>query len=268
MSSRSTTQPRLHFIANSPVRGLAVAERRVPASLASVICVHGALDRGGSFVRLVRRLARFDVVVYDRRGYQGSRALGPVSLAAHVEDLSALITSEAERGPVILFGHSYGGLVALGAAIADPSGVDLVVDYESPLPWVLHRENRHAIESDDPVVEAERFFRRIMGDRAWERLGEDQRDSRRRDGVALLDDLKTVRRPKAPFDLRALHVPTTYAYGDEVDYYRALAPELVALNPIIKPWELHEAGHAAHLKNANQLATLIEDRWAATCASG
>lgn len=268
MSSPSTTPPRLHFVTNSPVEGLAVAERRVAAPLASVICVHGALDRGGSFVRLVRRLARFDVVVYDRRGYQGSRDLVPVNLAAHIEDLSALITSEAERGPVILFGHSYGGLVTLGAAIALPSRVDMVVDYESPLPWVLRREHFHALQGDDPVVEAERFFRRIMGDRAWDRLSEDQRDSRRRDGTALLNDLSTVRQREAPVDLRALRVPTTYAYGDQAEYYRALAIELVKVNPIIEPYEFKQAGHAAHLKNAEQLAALIEDRWAATCASG
>jgi len=54
---------RLHFIANSPVAGLAVAERRVEAPLASVIFVHGALDRGGSFTRVVRRLARFEFVL-------------------------------------------------------------------------------------------------------------------------------------------------------------------------------------------------------------
>jgi hypothetical protein len=154
--ARRSVRTSLHFVTNSPVEGLAVAERRVAAPLASVICVHGALDRGGSFVRLVRRLARFDVVVYDRRGYQGSRDLVPVNLAAHIEDLSALITSEAERGPVILFGHSYGGLVTLGAAIALPSRVDMVVDYESPLPWVLRREHFHALQGDDPVVEAER----------------------------------------------------------------------------------------------------------------
>ena len=66
---------RLHFIANSPVEGLAVAERRVASPQASIIFVHGALDRGGSFARVVRRLVEFDVVVYDRRGYQGSRDL-------------------------------------------------------------------------------------------------------------------------------------------------------------------------------------------------
>jgi pimeloyl-ACP methyl ester carboxylesterase len=266
MPSPSTTPPRLRFIENSPVAGLAVAERRVASPLATVICVHGALDRGGSFVRLVRRLGRFDVVVYDRRGYQGSRDLTPVSLAAHVEDLTALVEREAETGPVILFGHSFGGVVTIATAIAIPNNVALVVDYESPVPWVLRREHFHALRSDDPATEAEAFFRRIMGDRAWERLSEEQRDSRRRDGTALLIDLSVVRQPDAPFDVRLLRVPMTYIYGDQADYYRSLAAELVKVNPVIESRELPLAGHAAHLKNADQLASVIEQSWA-TCAS-
>ena len=42
---------------------------------ANIICVHGGLDRGGSFARLARRTEQFDLIAYDRRGYQGSRSL-------------------------------------------------------------------------------------------------------------------------------------------------------------------------------------------------
>ena len=215
----------------------------------------------------MRRLGRFDVVVYDRRGYQGSRALAPVSLAAHVADLAALVDREAPRGPVILFGHSYGGLVTLATALAFPERINLVVDYESPLPWVLHRQRVYALTNEDPAKEAESFFRHIMGDRAWERLSDEQRSSRRRDGDALLNDLVTVRLPEAPFDLRDLRVPFTYIYGDQSDYYTALAAKLPGVSPLIVTRELDHAGHAAHLKNADQLAAVIEERWTAACAS-
>jgi pimeloyl-ACP methyl ester carboxylesterase len=232
-----------------------------------VICVHGALDRGGSFVRLARRLARFDVIVYDRRGYQGSRDLGPVNLPEHIADLRALVGREAQRGPVILFGHSFGGVVTLGTVLADPQGVDLVINYESPLPWTVRRNHFRSLQSDDPAVEAEGFFRRIMGDPAWDRLSEQQKLSRRRDGAALLNDLQTVRQPEAPFDLTQLHVPLTYVYGDEADYYASLASALHDVSALITTRVLDGAGHAAHLKNAEQLAAVVEERWAATCAS-
>ncbi len=262
------TSPRLHFVTHGPVLGLAVAERRVARPKASVVCVHGALDRGGSFARLARRLEDFDVIAYDRRGYQGSRALGPADLDHHVEDLCALVEREAADSPVILVGHSFGGLVNFGAALREPALVDLVVNYESPFPWLLRRDGSRAPESEDPAVEAERFFRRVMSDHTWERLSEAQRESRRLDGAALLADLASVHAPVAPFDLALVRVPATYAYGDQGTYYENLALAVHEVNPLITTVAFRHAPHAAHLKNPDQLARLVRQRWEQTCASG
>jgi pimeloyl-ACP methyl ester carboxylesterase len=269
VTSSSTKPLRLHFIDNAPVKGLAVAERRVANAQACVICVHGALDRGGSFARLVRRLETFDVVAYDRRGYQGSRDLRPVDLDHHVDDLCALVAHEVERHPVILFGHSFGGVVTFSAALRDPSHVRLVVNFESPLPWILRRQSFRSPLTDDAKSEAERFFRRMMSDKAWDRLSELQRESRRLDGPALLSDLATVQRSEAPFDLAMLRVPATYAYGDDTqaDYYRALSVEIARINPFIATVEIAHAKHAAHLKNPEQLAAVIQQSWEQACAS-
>jgi pimeloyl-ACP methyl ester carboxylesterase len=241
----------------------------VEESRACVICVHGALDRGGSFARLARRLEGFDVVVYDRRGYQGSRNLGPVDLAHHVEDLEALVVRETTHQKVILFGHSFGGMVTLGAASHIPSAVSLVVNYESPMSWVLPRGGFRPPLSDNPPVEAEQFFRRIMGDPAWERLSEPQRESRRLDGSALLTDLSVVRSREAPCELATLATPFTYVYGDgaQAHYFRELASELHKINPAIETREIHDANHDAHLKNSTQLASIIQERWGHRCAS-
>jgi pimeloyl-ACP methyl ester carboxylesterase len=258
----------LHFVANSPVRGLAVAEHRVAEPEATLICVHGALDRAGSFARLSRRITRFDVIAYDRRGYQGSRDLGPVGLGEHVSDLRALVEREASVHPVILFGHSFGGVVTFATAIDVPEAVRLVVNYESPLPWVLARPHTHPIRGDDPALEAEKFFRRIVSDHAWERLGEPQKESRRLDGATLLSDLATVRNEKAPFDLATLKVPATYVHGDRfgANYFRELSAKLADLNPLITAIEIQNAGHDAHLRNPSELATIIQERWDETCA--
>jgi pimeloyl-ACP methyl ester carboxylesterase len=269
VSSAPTTPNGLHFVADSPVEGLAVAERRVAVPEATLICVHGGLDRGGSFARLARRVNTFDVVTYDRRGYQGSRDLQPLTFELHVADLLALARREYARGPVIVFGHSYGGVVALGAAIADPSLVQLAVLYEAPLPWILRREGMHTPLTADPEHEAELFFRRLVSDAAWERLSELERDSRRRDGAALISDLSSLRDASLGLDLTQLTVATTYAYGDErsPDYYRELCDKLAQLNPLIGRRELHNAGHGAHLSIPDQLAAMIESLWRETCAS-
>jgi pimeloyl-ACP methyl ester carboxylesterase len=269
VSSVPTTPKGLHFVTDSPVAGLAVAERRVDMPEATLICVHGGLDRGGSFARLARRIDAFDVVTYDRRGYHGSRDLQPLTFALHVEDLLALARREHDRGPVIVFGHSYGGVVALGAALAEPSLVRLAVLYEAPMPFVLRREGMHMPLSANPEREAEMFFRRLVSDAAWERLSELERESRRRDGPALMSDLASLRDGNVALDLTRLRVPTTYAYGDErsPDYYRELCDRLAALNPLIGGRELHNAGHGAHLSIPDQLAAMIESLWRATCAS-
>lgn len=261
---------RLRFIADTPVVGLAVAERRVEHPRATVICVHGALDRGGSFSRLARRLESFDLVAYDRRGYQGSRDLRPVDLAHHVGDLHALITREEPTRPVILFGHSFGGIVTFRAAIEDPSRVALVINYESPAPWILPRRDTRPPLTGDSPYEVERFFRRVVSDHAWERLSEAQRESRRLDGPALLSDLRAVR-GDAPFRLGDLRVPATYAYGTGSDeaasYFRDLAAAMGRLNPLVSAVEIPSAFHGAHLDHPRLLAGLIEERWD-TCASG
>jgi pimeloyl-ACP methyl ester carboxylesterase len=255
----------LQFMADSPVEGLAVAQRRVSNPVATLICIHGGLDRARSFGRLARRLDAFDVIAYDRRGYQQSRELGPLSFDRHVDDLLAITHHEVERGPVLYFGHSYGGVVALGAAVKEPLA-QLVITYESPLPWILPRTSGRPALSDDPAHEAEVFFQRMVSRSAWERLSEAERDSRRLDGPALLSDLKILTQDP-PFDVRLLSVPTSYVHGDVVlrDYYRALGLLLNELNSRITPLELTNAGHGAHLASPDQLAAMIQQLWERQC---
>jgi pimeloyl-ACP methyl ester carboxylesterase len=267
--SSTQTPHGLHFVADSPVPGLAVAERRVEHPEATVICIHGGLDRGGSFARLARRIDRFDLVTYDRRGYQGSRGLQPLGLANHVGDLITLARHEEEDRPIILFGHSFGGVVAFAAAVKDPSLARLVITYEAPLPWILQRSGAATPLGNDPALEAERFFRRVVSDGAWERLSELERDSRRSDGPALFDDIAPLRARIALFDLAALSTPAVYVYGDVLapEFYQQLAAELASINPIIRSRQVKNAAHGAHLSIPDQLAALISELWDDTCAS-
>ncbi len=103
--------------------------------------VHGSLDRGESFRRVMRRLPDLTVVAYDRRGYQGSLAAGVVGLDGHVADLLAILSEVRSRGagPVVAVGHSVGGDVVLGAALAEPRACDAVGAFEPPMPWLGFR---------------------------------------------------------------------------------------------------------------------------------
>ena len=259
----------LHSVQDSPVTGLSVAERRVATPLATIICVHGGLDRGGSFARLARRTDDFDLIAYDRRGYQGSRSLRPLSLDDDTDDLLSLARHASLHGPVIFFGHSYGGVVTFNAALREPTLVQLVVNYESPLPWVLSRGGpRQALTTDAPG-EVERFFRRMVSDSAWERLSEHERESRRLDGPGLLSDLHQLRSGRTLFDLSQLTTPALYVHGDTntPEYFRELCGVLESMSPLIATREIKRAGHGAHLSNPDQLAALLLDTWEQLCES-
>jgi pimeloyl-ACP methyl ester carboxylesterase len=242
----------------SPVDGLHLVERRVADPRAVVICVHGGLDRGGSFSRLARRLEAADVVAYDRRGYQGSRALGPLGFDHQVDDLVAIARAQESVAPVILFGHSFGGLVALAAAAREPALARQVILFETPLPWILERPSGRPAPTSDPAREAEIFFRRVVSDEAWLRLSDVERQSRRDDGPALLADLALVHGP-APFDLAAITTPVVLVHGDGPlgAYYRSLAAELSLVCPSIVSIEMPRTGHGAHLSRPAPLAELI-----------
>lgn len=236
-----------------------------------VVLVHGSLDRGASFARTVRRLPDLGVVTYDRRGYQGSRgAAPPGDHARHVEDLLGVVAGlPGGHGPVVAVGHSVGGNVVLGAALADPTRFAAVGAYEPPMPWLGFRrppsERRSAAagrsgphDGDDPDDEVEQFIRRMLGDDAWERLPEPLRAARRAEGPALAEDLRGLRGP-APFDVTGLAVPAVFGRGGarSSPHHREVVGWLVEHVEGAELVEIEGAGHGAHLSHPDAFATLV-----------
>lgn len=239
------------------VPGLNVYSRRVARAHYSLIAVHGGLDRATSFSRLVRRLEGVSVFAYDRRGYQGSRDRGPGTLSQHVDDLEAV--AAAIPGPIIVLGHSFGGLVAMASAASKSALFRGVVCYESPVPWVLSRPPELHPATDDPAREAERFFRRVVSDDSWQRLSKFEQQSRHLDGPALLADLAGLTTAIAHFDVADIAVDTTYAYGDgpAQEYYEKLAQLLRKANRKIQLQRCEHSPHGIHLAHPQALTEVI-----------
>jgi len=261
---------------------LAVTEH-VPAGpsggLPLVVLVHGSLDRAASFTRVLRRLDDLHTVVYDRRGYQGSRQALPLNttLEGHIDDLLAVIDGR----PAVVVGHSYGGDLALGAAVrgsGDP-GIVAVVAYEPPMPWLgfwarsttsaaamraTSGESQAApavVVAPDPAsagAAAERFFRRMMGDTAWERLSESAKDERRADGPALEAELAAIRVTEEPFDVTGLAVPATFGRGGQsASRHRDTVAWLTEHVSGSELMEIAGAGHGAHLTHPDAFAAMV-----------
>jgi pimeloyl-ACP methyl ester carboxylesterase len=237
-----------------------------------VVLVHGSLDRSASFARVLRRLDDLHTVIYDRRGYHRSRDALPLNttLDGHVDDLLAVIGGR----PAVVVGHSYGGDVALGAALrAGSSAILSVAAYEPPMPWLgVWPVNAGAMaaavtagtatasttgEGADEEA-AERFFRRMVGDAAWERLPEEGKRARRADGPALAAELRAIRLPDAPFDVTTLGLPATFGRGgNSIGRHRDTVAWLVEHTPGAELFEIAGARHGAHLTHPDAFAAFV-----------
>jgi pimeloyl-ACP methyl ester carboxylesterase len=100
--------------------------------------VHGAGSARWSFDLVRPHLeGRFATWVVDRRGRGDSADGGSYAIEAEFEDVAAVVRA---AGPgTLLFGHSYGALVAAGAA-ARLDGLTRLALYEGPMGGVLADE--------------------------------------------------------------------------------------------------------------------------------
>jgi alpha-beta hydrolase superfamily lysophospholipase len=102
---------------------------------ASILIVHGLAEHSGRYEHLGSQLAAagLDVHAYDQRGFGASsgRRAWLDRWTRNLDDLEdrlAILRVMAKGRPLVVFGHSVGGLISLGYAVADPP---------RPLPDVL-----------------------------------------------------------------------------------------------------------------------------------
>jgi pimeloyl-ACP methyl ester carboxylesterase len=215
------------------------------------------MDRASSFSRLMSRLTDFSVVAYDRRGYAGSSALGP---PGGFDEQVADLVSVLDGSPAVVFGHSFGGTVVLAAAAAHPSLVQAALVWEPPQPWEPWWPGSSvSTDIDDiaPEDQAERFMRRVVGEKVWERLPESTRRQRRAEGPTLAAELVSIRRGPA-FAAAKVKVPVLVGRGGaSKPHHRRTSRELAASLPRGELVEIAGAAHGAHLTHPAELAALL-----------
>jgi pimeloyl-ACP methyl ester carboxylesterase len=96
---------------------------------ATIALLHGAGDRAASWARVAPRLVRrFHLVIPDLPGHGRSEpASGPISFAAILGGVRAVLDAEAENRPVTLVGNSLGAWVAMVIAHDEPQRVRRLV---------------------------------------------------------------------------------------------------------------------------------------------
>jgi acylglycerol lipase len=99
----------------------------VGAPRAHLLLVHGIAEHAGRYPHVASRLASAGITThaYDQRGFGrsgGHRAYVDRWSQYHddLEDRLAAVRSMSRGLPVVLYGHSMGGLIVIGYALADP----------------------------------------------------------------------------------------------------------------------------------------------------
>jgi len=139
----------------------------------SLILVHGAAADHTTFRVLAPRLAtRWTTNAIDRRGRGRSGDTLPYAIEREFEDIAAVAEAlaEADGAPVDVFGHSYGGRCALGAALRT-TAIRRVISYEGAPTPPGQRYGDAAVLGELVALEAaghpeallETFLRRVVG---------------------------------------------------------------------------------------------------------
>lgn len=236
-----------------------------PVDAPLVALVHGSMDRAAGLAKLSRRLmADLRVLRYDRRGYGRSVPhRGPFTIDDQVADLDRLLAGRR----AVLFGHSYGGNVALAHAARHPERVQGVVVYETPLSWLdwwpATTAGAMAVATrGTPEEAAERFMRRLIGDQRWERLPPTTRAARRSEGAPMVAELADLR-ARPPWEPAALTMPVVAMTGERgAEHHRRGMAHLAELLPgcdhVVVPGARH-AGPNTHPDDvAGAIRTLFE----------
>ena len=243
-----------------PDTGLHAVEHHATGGGPLVALIHGGMDRSTSFAGVVQRLPDVHVLVYDRRGYAHSRHVRPIArtVADHAADLFTLLGNRR----AVVIGHSYGGDVALLAAVQQPEIVAAVGAFEPPMPWMpfwpfANTAGAAAVDAASPEDAAEAFMRKVVGDTVWERLPERTRAERRAEGATLIPELASIR-GAPPFEPADLRVPVVLARGTSTDdHHRSGVAHLAATVPTAELFEINGAGHGAHVSHPDAFAAFV-----------
>jgi pimeloyl-ACP methyl ester carboxylesterase len=265
-----------------PARSRTLAGRSIAVHEAGagrpVVLVHSTGLSAQQWARLSVRLARRrSVLAPDLLGYGRSEPwLDPDAFhfAEDVAVVAALLTELDE--PAHLVGHSYGGLLALHAALRDPSRVRSLALYEPVAFGVLHaRGDREALDDLDRADVDGTFFdpsggggpswmRRFIeywnGPGAFDALGEERRAALLATGRKAFLEVRSLLHDRTPPEAyAALACPTLLLAGSLSPLAaRGVCRALAEALPRVSVETLEGAGHMAPVVQADRVNAAIE----------
>jgi len=242
-----------------------------------VVCIHSSASSSGQWRPLMDHLAnRFRVLAVDLYGY-GQSPPWPddreLSLADEARLLEPVFRSAGERFHLI--GHSYGGAVALRAALDDPGRILSLTLFEPVLFAVLMQEDPEqpaarelasvrddtsaAVDRGDLAQSGERFVDYWMGAGAWASTPEKRR-------LAIASAMRKVKSewhaifaeptPLAAFS--SLTVETLFIVGSRSPASsRGVARLLTSTLPRVTTLEVDGVGHMGPVTHPDEINAAI-----------
>jgi pimeloyl-ACP methyl ester carboxylesterase len=247
----------------------------------SIVCIHASASSGRQWRALADRLAgRYRVLTPDLYSSGGSPQWPddrPLAVADEVALLEPAFAAAAEPdgAPFHLVGHSYGGVVALHAALADPARVRSLVLFEPVLFGLLlanldaaaareilavRDDTAAAVERGAPDAAGERFLDYWMGPGTWARLPDARRESSARAMPGVRSQFTAIfGEPRPVADYAALAVPTLLLTGTASPVAsREVARMLAKTLPNLTTVELDGVGHMAPVTHPDVVNDAIE----------
>jgi len=244
-----------------------------------VVCLHANASTSGQWRGLMERIApKFHVLAPDLYD-SGKSPRWPSDSVITLRDEAALIEPVLARAgsPLTLVGHSYGGAVALIAAVENPERVRALVLYEPTLFSLIEAVKpapndadgiRHAVANAGAALDAgnrdaaaECFIDYWMWPGAWRAMPTERK-------APIADSGTNVRRWKhalfnepTPLDaFSRLRVPILYLIGERTTASaRGVAKLLVPALRHVEVVELEGLGHMAPVTHPDKVNDRIQE---------
>lgn len=243
-----------------------------------VVCLHANASTSSQWRGLMDRLAPSHKVFAPDLYDSGKGLRWPSETVIRLRDEVAMLEPILERAgsPFVLVGHSYGGAVALLAALMNPQRVRALVLYEPTLFSLIEAEGpppndadgiRNAVsatvaalEEGDEDAAAECFIDYWMGKGAWAKTPIERKP-------AIAASVLNIRRwayalmmeptPLAAF--RALDMPVLYLTGKRSTASAlGVAKRLVPVLPRVEVVEFEKLGHMGPVTHPDEVNEAIE----------
>jgi pimeloyl-ACP methyl ester carboxylesterase len=240
----------------------------------AVVCLHCSASTSGQWRPLMEQLAdRYHVIAPDLYG-SGKTPAWPGERPLWLDDQVALLAYAFERAGerFHLVGHSYGGAIALKAALRLSTKLKSLVLYEPVLFSVLLDAAPHspaareimAVRDDTahlgPEAVAERFIDYWMGTGTWKEMPEPRRSTLAAAVRTMKPEWHSAFNEPTPLAaFAALDVPTLLMTGTaSTAAARAVARLVGGVLPRVQVEEMEGLGHMAPVTHPGEVNPRIE----------